>query len=82
MANRKELEEQAETTGYGATAGEMQEAPPQVLPDPPLQPRRPGEPPSIEPEPPDPQEPWNDPEPPKPDPLERPRPPEMPDQPE
>ena len=48
-----------------------------VLPDPPLEPRRPGEPPTVDiPEPPDPAEPWNEPEPPEP-PTPR-RPPELP----
>jgi len=49
---------------------------PIVLPDPPLQPRRPGEPPTVDiPEPPDPAAPWDDPEPPEP---LTPRPPELP----
>jgi len=49
---------------------------PVVLPDPPLEPRRPGEPPTVDiPEPPDPAAPWDDPEPPEPP---TPRPPELP----
>jgi len=39
-----------------------------VLPDPPLEPTRPGEPQVIDtPEPPDPAEPWNEPDPPEPE---------------
>jgi hypothetical protein len=50
---------------------------PDVLPDPPLEPARPGEPPVIEtPELPDPTEPWNEPETPEPP---TPRPPQVPD---
>jgi hypothetical protein len=61
-------------SGYSGTV--MSEPTPTVLPDPPLEPRRPGEPPSVDiPEPPDPSEPWNDPEPPEPP---TPRPPELP----
>lgn len=65
-----------ETSRYDAATGLAQEAPPEVLPDPPLQPSRHGEPPQIDvPEPPDPQQPWNDPAPPEPP---TPRPPELP----
>jgi hypothetical protein len=50
----------------------------QILPDPPLEPARPDEPPQIDiPEPPDPDEPWNDP--PLPEPP-TPTPPELPDE--
>jgi hypothetical protein len=65
MSNQDELETHAATeeTGYADTQAPTPDAPPQVLPDPAIQPRRPGEPPQIEPEPPDPQEPWSDPEP-------------------
>jgi hypothetical protein len=63
---REELEDQAETSGYGATEGETEEAPSQVLPDPPVQPDRPDEPPRVDPpELPDPQGPWNEPAPPE-----------------
>jgi len=70
----------AEEAGYGAAEGsETPTGPPQVLPDPALQPGQPGQPPQIEPEPPDPQEPWNQPETPEPP---TPRPPELPPEPE
>ena len=50
---------------------------PDVLPDPPLEPTRPGEPPVIDtPQLPDPAEPWNEPETPEPP---TPRPPQIPD---
>ena len=53
---------------------------PSVLPDPALEPTRPGEPPVIDtPEPPDPAEPWNEPDPPEPP---TPRPPELPPEPD
>jgi hypothetical protein len=71
MRTPEELEKQAETSGYGATEGETSKAPPQVLPDPPIRPDRPGEPPRVEPEPPDPDDPWAEP-----------RPPELPREPE
>ena len=74
MPNQNELEAHAETeeTGYAPTEGSSPEGPPQVLPDPAIQPTRPGEPPQVDPEPPDPGEPWTQPEPPKPpqEPLE------------
>ena len=64
----------ARRTGYAHIV--MTEPTPTVLPDPPLEPRRPGEPPTVDiPEPPDPAEPRNDPEPPQP---RTPRPPELP----
>jgi len=80
MTKQDDLEAQAEAeeTGYGATEGTSPDAPPQVLPDPALQPGQPGQPPRIEPEPPDPQDPWNDPQPPEPP---TPRPPELPPEP-
>jgi hypothetical protein len=55
----------------------MHETPPKVLPDPPLQPNRLGEPPGVDlPEPH--RKPWNDPEPPEPP---TPQPPELPPEP-
>ena len=61
--------------GYSHIA--MTEPTPTVLPDPPLEPRRPGEPPTVDiPEPPDPAEPWNEPE--RPEPPTPHRPPELP----
>ncbi|HUF00858.1 MAG TPA: hypothetical protein VMN35_00405 [Gaiellaceae bacterium] len=69
MSKQDDLEAQAEEeeTGYGAAAeGTSPDAPPQVHPDPALQPGQPGQPPRIEPEPPDPQQPWDDPQPPRP----------------
>ena len=77
-------EEVNATTGAQAVMGSranyshiaMTEPTPTVLPDPPLEPRRPGEPPAVDiPEPPDPAEPWNEPELPEPP---TPRPPELP----
>jgi len=69
------MDDRMPSTGVGTPTG-----PPEVLPDPPLEPTRPGEPPRIEPQLPDPQEPWsepNAPEPPTPRPLELPpQPPE------
>ena len=54
----------------------MSEPTPTVLPDPPLEPRRPGEPATVDiPEPPNPAEPWDQPEPPQPP---TPRPPVLP----
>ena len=65
----------ARRAGYPHIA--MSEPTPTVLPDPPLEPRRPGEAPTVDiPEPPDPAEPWNEPEPPEP--PEPGHPPELP----
>lgn len=83
MTQQDDLEQQAEEeeTGYGAADATSPDAPPQVQPDPALQPGQPGAPPRIEPEPPDPQEPWSEPgtspEPPSPR-----RPPELPPEPQ